>query len=189
MFEYFEPFAQLNLPTPEVDLSQLNWVQYNPRKEIARWGSSLTSLDGGTGGIPDLDSIAEYNHIHKTSFREKDFNVQTDAFKKNFQFMDEKFDVGRSHIIRLGSGGFFPPHRDLDPDALRLIYTIHGCEPNNFVVILNNQVVQLNNKHWYYINTKMVHSVFSFFGCEFAVFNVINNEKSQSSLVSSFSVK
>ncbi|MBX3032387.1 MAG: hypothetical protein KF865_00555 [Bdellovibrionaceae bacterium] len=40
---------------------QGDWKPYNPRKNIARQGLSLTSLDGGLGGIPDLDSLMEYN--------------------------------------------------------------------------------------------------------------------------------
>ena len=35
------------------------WKPYNPRKKIAREGLSVTSLDGGLSGIPDLDSIRE----------------------------------------------------------------------------------------------------------------------------------
>ena len=38
-----------------------DYVKYNPRKPIARYGLSLTSLDGGLSGIPDLDSLHEYN--------------------------------------------------------------------------------------------------------------------------------
>ena len=37
------------------------WVQYNPRKNIPRYGLSITSLDGGFSGRPDLDSLKEYN--------------------------------------------------------------------------------------------------------------------------------
>ena len=40
------------------------WVQYNPRKNIPREGLSITSLDGGFSGIPDLDSLKEYNEQH-----------------------------------------------------------------------------------------------------------------------------
>ena len=33
------------------------YVQYNPRKPINRYGLSVTSLDGGCSCIPDLDSL------------------------------------------------------------------------------------------------------------------------------------
>ena len=37
-----------------------DWKQYNPRKSIDRQGLSITSLDGGLSGIPDLDSLFVY---------------------------------------------------------------------------------------------------------------------------------
>ena len=38
-----------------------DWKPYNTRKPNNRWGLSVTSLDGGLSGIPDLDSLSEYN--------------------------------------------------------------------------------------------------------------------------------
>ena len=40
--------------------SNFKWVQYNPRKNIDREGLSITSLDGGLSGYPDLDSLYDY---------------------------------------------------------------------------------------------------------------------------------
>lgn len=188
MFEYYEPYFQLDLPLPKLKTEDLPWVMYNPRKKIDRWGSSLTSLDGKTGGIPDLDSLREYNIEHGTNYREKDFNVKTPSYE-SFRFLDDHFDLGRSHIIRLGAGGYFPYHRDSDSETFRIIYTISGCEDHNLVWIQHNSVIRLANQKWYYINTKMVHSVFSFFSSEFAVFNVISNAKSKNSLVNLMSIK
>ncbi len=188
MIEYFEPVIQLDLPTPPIDLPGLAWHPYNPRKQIQRWGASLTSLDGKTDGVPDLDSLLEYNKENGTGYREKDFNQKTEQFRP-FDFLEDHFDLGRSHVLRLGTGGFFPYHRDFDPDTFRLLYTIQGCQSHNLVWILNNQVIQLQDQTWYYINTKMPHSVFSFFGSEFAVFNVLHNDKAQKSLLKLMHVK
>ena len=189
MFEYFETCIALDLPAPDVKLEELPWVRYNPRKNVLRWGVSLTSLDGGTSGVPDLDSLYEYNKENGTKYSEKDFATRTDVYKKYFSFLDESFDLGRSHILRLGNGGFFPYHRDFDTQTFRLIYTISGCEPHNLVWIVNDQIIKLQNRRWYYVNTKMIHSVFSFFGSEFVVFNVLNNEKGQRSVVKHMHVK
>lgn len=189
MFEYFETCIRLDLPTPDIDLASLPWVKYNPRKDIQRWGSSLTSLDGGTTGVPDLDSLYEFNKQNGTSYTEKDFKVPTETYKKHFSFLDDKFNLGRSHFIRLGNGGFFPYHRDFDTETFRLIYTVSGCESHNLVWIVNNQVIKLENKQWYYVNTKMIHSVFSFFGSEFVVFNVLNNDLGQKSVIRHMHVK
>ena len=42
------------------------YVKYNPRKDINRYGLSITSLDGGLSGRIDLDSLYEYNKEHNT---------------------------------------------------------------------------------------------------------------------------
>ncbi len=188
MFDFYEPFFSLNLPKPQLDMSDYEWVKYNPRKDIQRWGVSLTSLDGDTKGIPDLDSLHEFNKLNGTNYSEIDFKIPTKYFQP-FEFMPELFDLGRSHVIRLGTGGFFPFHRDFDPNVFRLVYTIKGCDENNFVWIQNNQILKLADSSWYYINTKMIHSVFSFFGCEFAVFNTLLNQKAKRSLVEHMSIK
>lgn len=188
MLEYYEPFFELKMPQPQVEVDNLHWVKYNPRKDIARWGASLTSLDGGISGTPDLDSLYEFNRENGTRHRESDFKTPTEQFKP-FEFMLPHFDIGRSHVLRLGPGGFFPYHRDFDRSCFRLVYTIRGCHENNLVWILNNQVLKLKDQTWYYVNTKMIHSVFSFFGCEFAVFNVLMTDKSLNSLVRHMAVK
>ena len=35
------------------------YVKYNPRKDINRYGLSITSIDGGVTGVPDLDSLPD----------------------------------------------------------------------------------------------------------------------------------
>ena len=53
------------------------WKPYNPRKKIAREGLSVTSLDGGLSGIPDLDSIREYCIKNQVILGEHSFNQET----------------------------------------------------------------------------------------------------------------
>ncbi|AGH96766.1 hypothetical protein [Pseudobdellovibrio exovorus] len=186
--ESFEDFFSLQLPTIDINTEQLTWHRYNPRKEIARWGSSITSLDGKNTGVPDLDSIYEYNKEYKTSYKETDFRTLTEAGKA-FEFLLPDFDLGRSHFIKLGSGGHFPFHRDLGMDSFRLIYCIQGCHPTNFVWIQNGRTLPLQDRRWYYVNTKMPHATFAFNPCVFAVFNVVNNEKSFNSLKRHLEIK
>ena len=45
------------------------YIKYNPRKDINRYGLSITSLDGGLSGRPDLDSLYEYNKENNTNYR------------------------------------------------------------------------------------------------------------------------
>ena len=89
------------------------WVKYNPRKNIDRWGLSITSLDGGLSGKPDLDSLYEYYKETGIIHREPDFNVKTavyDFFKESLGPLQEY--LGRTHVIKLNQGAYFPPHRD-----------------------------------------------------------------------------
>ena len=59
------------------------WRKYNPKKnKNGRYGISLTSLDGGDSGIPDLDSIREFNEENGTSYDEVSFREKAEFFKK-----------------------------------------------------------------------------------------------------------
>lgn len=182
--------CELNLESVSLQLQDFenDWQQYNPRKQVARWGLSITSLDGGMGGTPDLDSLYEYNLINGTKYNESHFRTLT-PLGEQFRFFAEKVDLGRSHIIKLGSGGYFPYHRDLDRNSFRVIYCIEGCHPTNFVWITENNVFPLQDGRWYVLNTKKVHSVFSFGGCKFAVFNVISSEQSVRHIIRSLMIK
>lgn len=186
--ESFEDVINLNLPEVQIETDSQDWKQYNPRKKISRWGRSLTSLDGGTSGIPDLDSIYEYNKNNGTNYRESDFKTLTPEGKK-FEFLTESFDLGRSHLIKLDSGGHFPYHRDLGTEVFRLIYCVSGCGPTNLAWIIDDKVIKLQDRHWYYVNTKKVHATFAFNICVFAVFNIINNEKAFTNLKKVFDIK
>ena len=55
---------ELDITTdPEMLIAWANdfeWQKYNPRKDVNRWGVSVTSLDGTFNGI-DLDSLSRSN--------------------------------------------------------------------------------------------------------------------------------
>ena len=77
-------FIELDVTTNAEQLvswaDTFDWVKYNPRKDVNRWGLSITSLDGGLSGVPDLDSLYEYNKEHNTNYTEKDFNKPINFF-------------------------------------------------------------------------------------------------------------
>jgi hypothetical protein len=145
------------------------WKQYNPRKEHnPRYGLSLTSLDGQMTGIPDLDSIIEYNKANGTKYTEASFTQPTEALLsiKSIHEPLKNFlpHLGRSHLIRLGEGGFFPFHRDsqhIGVDTFRLISPLLSCAPNEFCFIYDQQKINLESKVLYFMNTKVEHAVFS----------------------------
>jgi len=164
-----------------------DWKHYNPRKpHVQRHGLSLTSLDGGLSGVPDLDSLKEFNHERGTSYGEKDFRQPTPVLLDNEAIRKpiEKFlpHLGRSHFLRLGTGGYFPFHRDsvyLNADTFRLISLLPGCESGQFCFLYDRQRIFLEVGQIYFLNTKVEHALFSFGNAAvLMVLNVILSEES-----------
>ena len=160
----------LDIKQLEKELSQFekDWKQYNPRKPNNRQGLSITSLDGKLSGVPDLDSLFEYNKQHNTNINEADISVKTPV-ASNISVIQRLLDVfdtlGRSHFIRLNTGGFFPPHRDgkiLDITCFRVLTLCHNCTPNQFTFMHEDKIIKLEPGRPYFINTRKMHSVFSY---------------------------
>ena len=149
---------------------------YNPRKkEYKRYGLSLTSQDGSLSGIPNLDSLYEYNKLHGTNFNEPDFRKWTSVFNDCSSLKEamKPFHncMGRSHILRLDKGGFSPPHRDLCGISFRLLISLSGIHSHIF--ILDEKRIFLEDGQLYFINTLLSHSLFSFKdGSLFVIFNI-----------------
>lgn len=150
---------------------------YNPRKKgYNRYGLSITSQDGGFSGVPELDSLYEYNQLHGTQLEESDFREWTPFFKNSEPLKEvmkpfHKY-MGRSHVLQLNKAGFIPPHRDGSPTSFRLF--ISFCDnTEDYVFILNEKRVFFQPGRVYFINTLLSHSLFSFRDdCLFAVFNI-----------------
>ena len=119
-----------------------DWVQYNPRKHIDREGLSVTSLDGGISGKPDLDSLYEYYN---------ETGIVLDGH------------LGRTHVIRLNRGGYFPPHRDnkhSDIDSFRLFLPLNYSS-EQVVFLLEDKKMEFKNGQMYFINTSKMHTLFN----------------------------
>ena len=79
-----------------------NWTKYNPRKNINRWGLSVTNLDGNLGPGPDLDSLYEYNKENNTNISESSFTVPTPVYDIVAHYCDPfKEWLFRPHILKL----------------------------------------------------------------------------------------
>jgi len=149
-----------------VDWTEENfeYVQYNPRRlPNNRQGLSITSLDGGISGIPDLDSLHEYNKENGTTYEEEDFCVPTPVYENEDlkKILDPwKGDIFRTHILKLGPGGFFPKHRDFRGtklDSFRLISPL--VNPCNF--ILEGKLLNWESGGLYFIDTAKEHELFN----------------------------
>jgi hypothetical protein len=170
--------------------SNFVYVRYNPRKPIDRWGLSLTSLDGEMTGIPDLDSLFEYNKENGTSYSEREFHYPTMAYeyeplkKLIYPWKDHIF---RSHILKLSPGGFFPPHRDMrmaNIDSFRLIVPLQHTSPPDVNFVLEEKILNWKQGTLYFVNTAKMHYLFnaSLLPSYWLVFNVDCNSSSVESL-------
>ena len=168
------------------------WVRYQPQKPNNRWGLSVTSLDGGFSGEPDLYSLREYNTIHGTNYWEADFKARTnlvDFIPELNPFLDFfGSSLGRVHFLRLDAGGFFPPHRDngaiVESPTFRVIVPISNFHNHQMKWIQEDQVLNLECGKTYFINTTRVHSLFSFVdNCTMLVLNVIASKEILDKLV------
>ena len=159
------------------------YVQYNRRKPINRYGLSVTSLDGGVSGIPDLDSLGEYNKENNTQYTERDFATPTPVYEKCKEIFEPwKEHIHRTHILKLGTGGFFPPHRDhcLIQNSFRLIVPLQNCNPPYFNFMLDNKLLHWEHGRMYFMDTVKMHYLFnsSFNPSYMLVANVDTNEES-----------
>lgn len=160
---------ELDPPIILKDLEQFNnkWERYNPRKNINRWGLSVTNLDGKLGPGPDLDSLYEYNKENNTNYSELDFNVPTPAYDIVSKYCDPfKKWLFRTHILKLGPGGFFPNHVDnLGPtiDSFRLLVPLQICNPYNgcYFVYDQNKLLYWEYGRLHFFNTCKHHTVFN----------------------------
>lgn len=166
--------------------SHSGWKQYNPRKSINRYGLSVTSIDGEYSGVPDLDSLIEYNKLNNTTYTEVDFKVKTDIVEHipNLQELVTALspDLGRCHFLKLNAGGFFPPHRDNGPSipskSFRIIVPLGNTAAKHWHWIYEGKVLNLISGKTYCINTTKEHSVFSFTdNCCMLVLNVVASMK------------
>jgi hypothetical protein len=158
------------------------WVKYQPHKPNNRYGLSVTSLDGGFSGEPDLYSLREWNQMHGTNYWEADFKVRTNVVEfipELNPFLDFfGNNLGRVHFLKLNAGGFFPPHRDngaiIDSPTFRILVPINNFGKNQMKWIQEEEVLPLETGRTYFINTTRPHSLFSFTDdCTMLVLNII----------------
>lgn len=182
----YEINSTMNNTKGFVDWTEENfeYVKYNPRKDINRYGLSITSLDGGISGIPDLDSLYEYNIENNSSYHEKDFTTLTPVYEHTDlqKVLDPiKEHIFRTHILKLNPGGFFPPHRDFrgtEFDSFRLIIPLQNVNPPSLTFIVDDKIQHWNLGSVYFVDTAKMHYLFnsSFKPSYMIVVNVELNE-------------
>jgi hypothetical protein len=168
------------------------WVRYQPHKPNNRWGLSITSLDGGFSGEPDLYSLRDWNAMNGTTYWEADFKARTNVVEfipELNPFLDFfGSSLGRVHFLKLNAGGFFPPHRDngaiVDSPTFRILVPINNFGKNQMKWIQEEEVLNLELGRTYFINTTRPHSLFSFTDdCTMLVLNIIATNEMLDKLV------
>ena len=154
----------------EIEPYNDSWKPYNLRNPNNRWGLSVTSLDGKLSGIPDLDSLLQYNNIHGTQIRNSDINKYTEIYNNSeeLQKIIEPWKpwLGRCHFLKLNTGGYFPEHYDInkieyDYDEIRFIAFINKCDKKDLKFIYEDTVRDVKDGQLFYFNANKRHSVFS----------------------------
>lgn len=162
----------LDLFEKEVLPFEDSWVIYNKHKGYnGRHGLSITSLDGGMSGEPDLQSLYEYSKITGVKVSENQFCVPTEAYKKmtSLHTLLNHFQggLGRCRIVRFKAGGHFPPHRDQSiqyqvPDYFRILVPLNNTGRNSFYFMYDGYKYEYEPGRAYLFNALKEHSVFSF---------------------------
>lgn len=183
----------------EMERYKDDWKPYNVRKPNNRWGLSITSLDGELSGIPDLDSLYEYNKKHGTEIRNQDINTYTDVYEDSpeLQKIIEPWKpwLGRCHYLRLDSGGFFPEHYDINKldytfEDARLIGFVNKCSKDTMKFIYGDEVLNVKEGSLYYFNASKRHSVFSMTdNCIMIVFCLNFDEKLFETMIENYRLK
>lgn len=169
------------------------WKEYQEHKKPNnRFGLSVTSLDGGFSGKPDLYSLRDWYAETGESYHETDFQKRTNVVSF-LPELDEFLNfwgpnLGRTHFLRLDKGGYFPPHRDngaiVLPPTFRILVPINNFGKNDMHWIHEGKQIQLELGQVYFINTSRIHSVFSFVdNCLMLVLNVHSDEHILSKMV------
>ena len=174
----------LNISKLRTDLEAFDdkWSPYNPRKNwINRDGLCILNERGECGPGPALDSLGEYNLENGTNYTEFDFNKPTEFYhhSKTLQHMMKDMLPWciRSHFLRLGPGGYFPPHRDHnlgEQETFRLIVPIQNYNPPYSRFMIEDRSLYWNGGTMYYVNTTKQHSLFNASPSNDSIWLVIN---------------
>lgn len=154
----------------EIEPFKDHWRPYNVKKPNNRWGLSITSLDGGLSGIPDLDSLYEYNKRNNTNINNQDINKFTEVYNKSSTLQSIirpwKPWLGRCHFLKLDAGGYFPEHYDINKldysyDDIRLIGFVNNNDKYTMKFLYEDKLMEVKEGSLYWFNASKRHSVFS----------------------------
>ena len=151
------------------EIKDFAWLKYNPRKNVERYGLSVTSEDGKLTG-KDLDSLYELSKETGKEYDEDSFTTLTDVYRKSKQIQKlvDPFKpwLCRTHLLNFKKGGYFPPHIDnrgfQGKQFIRLLVPIRKCNPSFLYFMYEDKLLNFNRGYTYFLNTNKKHAIFSF---------------------------
>ena len=148
-----------------------DWKKYNPKKPNNRWGLSVTSIDGGLSGIPDLTSLRDYEIQTGQAIKNEDLDGPTPVLTESTELKKLlepwKKWITRCHFLRMDRGSFFPDHFDVNKhdfsyEEIRLVGFVNSNR-YHFKWIYDDKLIDYSGHYgtlWYFNGNKR-HSVFS----------------------------
>ena len=148
------------------EIKDFEWKQYNPRKNVNRYGLSITSNDGSLNG-EDLDSLYEYSKEKGRICDEDEFTTLTDVYykSKEVQKLVDPFKpwLCRTHFLNFRKGGYFPPHVDFrgtkGKQFIRLLVPIKKCNPSWLYFMYEDKLLNFSRGYTYFLNTNKKHAI------------------------------
>lgn len=168
----------------ERDVKKLSdwWVPFQPKEGILNDRESVL-VYGPEGGKPDDPcGLAQLARIYGFKPDENSMNFPTQARDEIVCLREvfDYFDFGRSFVVRLNSGGHYPPHRDhilLTRPTFRLIAFL-GDSTGNLRWEVEDQLMHVEPNHVYYVDTRKTHRLWSAGAAsDMLVFNVVKDWK------------
>lgn len=144
-----------------------DWVDYLPRQGWSnnRKGMLLVGPEGykHTQGLSMPEIAKDKNN---PGINEALLSYPTQLYK-DLSCMHDVLDyyspLGRTYLIKLNIGGWFPPHRDsiqIPRETFRLVAFFGKSGPHDFRWNTNYNQLSIENGRLYYIDTRKVHETF-----------------------------
>lgn len=141
-----------------------SWVPYLRREGVTndREGLLLVGAEGDKVG--DSLSMPEVRERLGARVEESDLTYRTelyDALPSLHPILDMFETLGRTMLVKLNKGGWFPPHRDhpqLTRDTFRLVgFVSRSCGHSNFEWEHDYRRVNIEPGRVYYVDTRKTH--------------------------------
>lgn len=148
----------------EIKAFEDKWRDYLPRPDRPnnRYGLLLSGLPGNTCESPaSLPEIRRENQ--DPTIHDIDLNVFTDAYYglPSLQpIMDFFAPLGRTYLLKMGPGSYFPPHRDdplLSRKTFRIAGFLGGVEEDNYIWYMDNRRINISPGDFAYVDTRKTH--------------------------------